>query len=100
MKPEVKHIQRAIPDGLKQKRQNRAAKLKADKEKSQCKPKLVTVEEAITVLDIHKFLNRQNESFLDETIVSQKTDMMGMKQNPSLNDRASAQELSGGYVSR
>ena len=44
-----------------------------------CKPKLVTVEEAITVLDIHKFLNRQNESILDETIVSQKTDMMGMK---------------------
>ena len=79
MKTEVKHIQRAIPDGLKQKRQNRAAKQKAGQEKSQCKPKLVTVEEAITVLDIHKFLNRQNESFLDETIVSQKTDMMGMK---------------------
>ena len=96
MKAEVKTIKRAMPDGMKQRR----AKAKRTQEKSACRPRLQTVEEAISPLDIHKFLNKQNESFLDETIVSQKTDMMGQKQNPTTLERPSAQELSGGYVSR
>ena len=91
MKAEVKYVQKAVPDGVKLKRQLRKEKeQKKAQQQTRCNPKLKTVSEAITPLDVHKFLNRQNESHLDPLEVSQKTDMMGQKQNPTTIDRPSA----------
>ena len=91
MKADIKYVQKAVPDGIKLKRQlKKEQELKKVQEKTRCNPKLKTVSEAITPLDVHKFLNRQNESKLDPLEVSQKTDMMGQKQNPTTIDRPSA----------
>ena len=48
-------------------------------------------------MDIHKFLNKANESEIDPKRLSERTDMMGFKQNeqPVKKERLDPRESSG-----
>lgn len=61
---------------------------------------MIKPEQSISAFDIHKFLNKQNESYVDEEELGKKTDMMGFKQREVDKEIIEPKLRNGGVIIR